>query len=92
MFKDTLSRIAGKPKVLIIRMRDVLSLDSTAMHALKDVVHRTRQDGTTVLLSDVQTQPLVALTGSALLAEIGEGNLCATLDDALVRARSLLRP
>jgi SulP family sulfate permease len=92
MFKDTLSRIAGKPRVLIIRMRDVLSLDSTAMHALKDVVHRTRQDGTTVLLSDVHMQPLVALTGSALLAEIGEGNLCATLDDALVRARSLLPP
>ncbi|MEX2110304.1 MAG: sulfate permease [Gemmatimonadaceae bacterium] len=90
MFKDTLSRIAGKPKVLIIRMRDVLSLDSTAMHALKDVVHRSRQDGTTVLLADVHMQPLVALTGSALLAEIGEGNLCATLDDALTRARSIV--
>jgi SulP family sulfate permease len=90
MFKETLSRIAGKPKVLIIRMRDVLSLDSTAMHALKDVVHRSRQDGTTVLLADVHMQPLVALTGSALLAEIGERNLCATLDDALVRARSLI--
>jgi len=92
MFKDTLARIADKPKVLIIRMRDVLALDSTAMHALKDVVHRSRNEGTIVLLADVHMQPLVALTGSPLLAEIGEANLCTTLDDALVRARVLTQP
>ena len=89
MFKDTLARIADKPKVLIIRMRDVLALDSTAMHALKDVVHRSRNEGTTVLLADVHMQPLVALTGSPLMTEIGEVNVCATLDDALTRARAL---
>jgi SulP family sulfate permease len=91
-FKDTLARIAGKPKVLIIRMRDVLLLDSTGMHALKDVVHRSRKDGTTVLLSDVHMQPLVALTGSAVLEEIGQENVFSNLDDALDRARSLAAP
>jgi SulP family sulfate permease len=90
LFKDTLARIARKPKVLIIRMRNVLTLDSTAMHALKDVVHRSRKDGTTVLLSDVHMQPLVALTGSPVLDEIGTDNLFGNLDDALNRARSLL--
>jgi SulP family sulfate permease len=89
-FKDTLARVAGKPKVLIIRMRDVLSLDSTAMNALKDVVHRSRKDGTTVLLSDVHMQPLVALTGSPVLDEIGKENLFGNLYNALNRARSLL--
>ena len=89
-FKDTLARVAGKPKVLIIRMRDVLSLDSTGMHALKDVVHRSRKDGTTVLLSDVHMQPLVALTDSPVLEEIGKDNLFGNLFDALDRARSLL--
>jgi SulP family sulfate permease len=89
-FKDTLAQIAGKPKVLIIRMRDVLLLDSTGMHALKDVVHRSRKDGTVVLLSDVHMQPLVALTGSPMLEEIGPENLFSNLDDALQRARDLL--
>ena len=89
-FKDTLAQIAGKPKVLIIRMRDVLLLDSTGMHALKDVVHRSRKDGTTVLLSDVHMQPLVALTGSPVMEEIGQENIFANLDDALDRARSLV--
>ena len=89
-FKDTLAQIAGKPKVLIIRLRDVLLLDSTGMHALKDVVHRSRKDGTAVLLSDLHMQPLVALTGSTVLEEIGPENVFSNLDDALKRARELL--
>lgn len=89
-FRDTIAAIGGKPKVLIIRMRDVLLLDSTGMHALRDVVHRSRQAGTGVLLSDLHMQPLVALTGSAILEEIGQENVCANLDDALARARVLL--
>lgn len=89
-FKDTLARVAGKPKVLIVRMRGVLALDSTGMHALKDVVHRSRRDGTEVLLSDVHMQPLVALTGSAVLQEIGSENVFGNIDDALNQARRLL--
>jgi SulP family sulfate permease len=90
LFKDTLARIAGKPKVLIIRMRSVMALDSTGMHALKDVVHRSRKDGTIVLLSDVHMQPLVALTGSSTLAEIGPENVFGNLDDALNQARRIV--
>ena len=89
-FRDTIAAIGGRPKVLIIRMRDVLLLDSTGMHALRDVVHRSRKAGTGVLLSDLHMQPLVALTGSAILEEIGQENVCANLDDALARARVLL--
>lgn len=90
MFKDTLLQIANKPRVLIIRMRNVSALDSTGMHALKYIVHETRKDGTTVLISDIHMQPLVALTGSPILAEIGEENVFGNLDDALNRARQLL--
>lgn len=90
-FKDTLARIAGKPRVLVIRMRHVPALDSSGMHALTDVVHRTRHDGTAVILSDVHMQPLVALTGSRALAEIGPENVLGSLELALERARAILR-
>jgi len=89
-FKDALARVAGKPKVLIIRMRHVSALDSTGMHALTDVVHRTRRDGTAVILSDVHMQPLVALTGSTALEEIGEENVVGSLDLALALAQRLV--
>jgi SulP family sulfate permease len=86
-FKDTLTRIAGKPKVLILRMRKVPTIDATGLHTLLDVVHRSRADGTLVLLSGVQPQPREAILRSAIVDEIGEENLCPTFAVALERAR-----
>jgi SulP family sulfate permease len=86
-FKDTMARLGRKPKVLILRMRNVPAIDSTGMNALKDLVRRTRKDGTLVLISDIHTQPLVALGRSAVFDEIGEENVFGNLDDALNRAR-----
>src|SRR5918995_473557 len=86
-FKDTLSEVSRKPKVLIIRMRNVPAIDSTAMHALRDLVRRTRKDGTVVYFSDVQAQPLIALSQSELLWEIGEEHLFGDIDEALAASR-----
>ena len=89
-FKDTLGQIGKNPKVLIIRMRNVPAIDSTAMHALGDIVRRSRKDGTLTLLSDVHAQPMIALGRSDLLDEIGDENLFGNLDDALNAARAHL--
>jgi SulP family sulfate permease len=86
-FRDTLNRTLGKPKVLILRMRNVPVIDATGLAALRDVVRRTRKDGTLVLLSDVHAQPIMALDRSGLLQEIGEDALFGNVDDALNRAR-----
>ena len=90
MFKDRVGRIAGKPKVLILRMRHVPAIDSTGLHALRDLVRRSRQEGTLVVLADVHAQPIVALERSGFLDEIGEDNLTGNIDDALNRAREYL--
>jgi SulP family sulfate permease len=89
-FKDTLFEVSKKPKVLIIRMRNVPAIDSTAMHALRDLVRRTRKDGTLILLSDVAAQPRAALEGAGLLHEIGEEYLCENIDEALALAKARL--
>ena len=91
-FKQTLGEISRRPKVLVIRMRNVPAIDSTAMHALKDLVRRTRKEGTQVLLSDVHSQPLIALGRSGLLDEIGEENLFGDVDEALEAARLRVQP
>jgi SulP family sulfate permease len=89
-FKATLDQVSRRPKVLIVRMRNVPAIDSTAMHALKDLIRRTRHQGTQVFLSDVHSQPLVALQRADLLAEIGEDNLFGDVDAALESARRRL--
>ncbi len=91
-FKQTLGEVSRKPKILVVRMRNVPAIDSTAMHALKDLVRRTRKQGTQVLLSDVHSQPLIALGRSGLLDEIGDENLFGNVDDALEEARRRLQP
>jgi SulP family sulfate permease len=89
-FRETISGIANPPKVLIIRMRDVPAMDSTGLRALREVVRRTRADGTLLLLSEVHAQPMAALARSDLLEEIGEEALVGDLDEALERARTHL--
>ena len=90
MFKDRVGRITGKPKVLILRLRHVPVIDSTGLHALREVVRRSRQDGALVILSDVHAQPVVALERSGMYDELGEENIQGNIDDALNRARAHL--
>ncbi|MGH7674449.1 MAG: SulP family inorganic anion transporter, partial [Gemmatimonadales bacterium] len=89
-FRDYIGRVTRKPKVLIIRMRNVPAIDSTGLHALKDLVRKSRREGMLVLLSDVHAQPVVALERSGLWDELGEENIHGHLDDALNRARAHL--
>jgi len=90
MFKDRVGRIAGKPKVLIVRLRHVPAIDSTGLHALREFIHRSRGEGMQVILSDVHAQPVVALERSGLLDDLGEDNIHGNVDDALNRARQSL--
>jgi SulP family sulfate permease len=89
-FTERVEAVLGKPKVLILRMRNVPAIDSTGLHALGSVWKRSRSAGTLVLLSDVHTQPMMALGRSYLLDEIGDENIFGNLDDALNRARTHL--
>jgi SulP family sulfate permease len=89
-FKDTIATVAGKPKVLVIRLRRTPAMDATGLHALTDVVRRSRHDRTLVLLAELQPQPLATLHRSVLMDEIGEENVCATMEEALARAHEEL--
>ena len=82
-FKETMGTIAKPPRVLILRMRNVMAMDSTGMHAFRDLIRRSRKDGTKVYLAEIRSQPLVAMDRRGLLAEIGEESLFGSLQEAL---------
>src|SRR5690606_38286582 len=71
-FKERVSVVEGRPKVLIVRLRNVPAVDSTGLHALGELVQRSRRDGVRVLLSDVHAQPLIAIGRSRLLDTLGD--------------------
>ncbi len=89
-FKETLTTLRGRPKVLILRHaqrpRDRLHRSPRA----EDMVRRFRGAGTRVILSDVHAQPMVALQRSALGDELPEDDLVGNIDDALNVARAHL--
>jgi SulP family sulfate permease len=82
-FRDALIEISRRPEVLIVRLRQVPVIDSTGVQALRDLVRRSRKDGTMLLLAEAQDAPLEALRRSGVLDELGHGNHFATLDLAL---------
>jgi SulP family sulfate permease len=89
-FKETLSSMARPPKVLILRMRKVSLLDATGLALIHDLAKKGRAGGAMLILSDVHSQPMVALTNSDLLDVVGEDNCVGDIDEALRRAAELL--
>jgi len=89
-FKEELTAIAERPRVLILRLRHVLVIDSTGLNALRDVIRRSKGEGALVVLADVHAQVVVALERSGMYDELGEDNVTGNLDDALNRARAHL--
>ena len=92
VFKEALTSIADRPRVLILRMRHVWSLDSSAVQALRDIVRRSRREGTQVLLCEVQRQPLAVLRSSEALDEIDPANVLPDIETALACAIPLSKP
>jgi SulP family sulfate permease len=88
--KDILRNVVGKPKVFILRMRDVPAMDATGLHALLDLRRKCEREGSTLVLAEIHTQPFFALARSGHYEEFGRQNVTPHIDDALNRARQIL--
>ncbi|MBX3322657.1 MAG: STAS domain-containing protein [Phycisphaeraceae bacterium] len=85
-----LDQLQRPPKIIILRMRYVPHIDATGLNALREFHAKCRRRGTTLLLGGVHAHPMFELARVGLDDEIGLDNMFENLDDALVRARSLL--
>jgi len=89
-FKDAVRRIERPPRVLILQMREVLTIDATGLRALEDLVDKTRRDGSELLLAGVQMHPMAAIRQAGLMEKIGGANAFPNLGSALAHARERL--
>lgn len=71
---------------LILRMRSVNAIDSTAINALKTLSENCRKHKVRLILSHVNEQPMNALQKCGLYEQIGAENFCEHIDVALARA------
>jgi SulP family sulfate permease len=91
-FRNALEDSHSVPRVLILEMRDVLSLDATGMKAIEDLAERCVRDRCRLMLAGVHAQPMAALVHSGWLDRIGEDNVFDGLDDALAASEAVLVP
>jgi sulfate permease, SulP family len=87
--KSVLAEVSKKPKVLILRMRNVPAIDATGVHALEQLYKRCRTEGIAFVLAEIHGQPLRAIVRSKLPL-FGRHNLAKSLDLALSRARDIV--
>ena len=88
-FKDAMRRVEKPPRVLILRLREVLAIDATGLRALEDLLDKAERDGTQVLMTGVQSQPRAVLARAGVLARIGEENVVPDFATALERAKGI---
>jgi sulfate permease, SulP family len=83
--------IHALPPIVIVRLRNMTAIDATGIHALEDLADLLRASGRTLLLCGAREQPLSVMHAADLPARIGESNLCANIEAALVRAAEIHR-
>ncbi len=71
---------------LILRMRSVNAIDSTAINALSTLEDSCKKKNVRLILSHVNEQPMNILKKSGLYDRIGADNFCDHIDAALLRA------
>lgn len=89
-FTEIMSTVSRKPRVRILRMRNALSMDATALNALRQILRFSRSRGIELVLSGVHAQPLLAMRSTGLYDEIGEDHIFGNIDDALNKAREIV--
>ncbi|PLX91945.1 MAG: sodium-independent anion transporter [Desulfuromonas sp.] len=89
-FKRALETAAGRPAVLILRLRHVPVIDATGLQALENLCRKARRGQTRVILSGVVPQVRLVLEHAGFLAALGRENILSNIDAALARAEQLL--
>ncbi len=88
--RETLDALGHRPRVLILHIQNVSSIDATGLYALDELRARCAREHIHVLLAGVQAQTQARLVRSGSLDAFGPENLISTLAEAIDRARRIL--
>lgn len=83
--------VTSSTRVIILRMRDVPSMDITALGTMEQFLERCKSMGITLILSHVMEQPYSVMEKARFVEKVGRENFCANIDEALERAGTLVK-
>lgn len=88
-FRDSLKSLKKRPRVLIVRMRNVPVIDSTGIRTLHDVYKTCTAENIRLVLAEVQPPVLADIKRARLLFKIGKRYVTHDFETSLEKAREL---
>ncbi|MBA3023398.1 MAG: sulfate permease [Sideroxydans sp.] len=88
--ENILIELHNEPEVLILKMHEVISMDSSALHKLEHLHNKLRKRGKHLILCGPHTQPYFLMHQSGFFDQVGRENVVGSVEEALRRARELL--
>jgi sulfate permease, SulP family len=88
-FREIMLQMNTKPKVLVIRMRNVPVIDETGLYNLKEFIKKNKNNDVKIILSGVQKDILTELNKARISFMVGKKNILSNYEDALKRAKEL---
>ena len=79
----TLAHIQRPATTLILRMGNVPFMDATGIDAVEEIIRDFKRHGATVVLVEVRPNVRYKLERGGVIAELGEGHVIDTLENAL---------
>jgi SulP family sulfate permease len=82
-FKESIRVVARKPKVLILRMRNVPTIDASGIRVLEELAEEAEQNGYIIVLSAVSRSVYRVMRQSGLVEMVGRENFAGDIFAAL---------
>lgn len=89
-YAETIKNIGFSSKILIIRMRHVPFIDSTALHNLEETVKTLKNAGVTIVMSGTNDKVYKDLKQHHIVSLIGEEHILKSFEKALIHAKNIL--
>lgn len=89
-FKESIRVVATKPKVLILRMRNVPSIDASGVHVLEELVSEADKNGQIIIFSAVSRSVYRVMRKSGFVDKVGRKHFAADIFAALTHAKAHL--
>jgi SulP family sulfate permease len=89
-FKDAMRSVEKRPRVLILRMRHVQTIDASGLHSLKELLESTKRRGIVLIISAARPNVRALMERTGFAEALGEQNFCEDIFCALDRARLIL--
>lgn len=89
-FQDTFNSISQKPKILILRLRNVPFIDATGIYRVKDIVRKFGHKRVWTILSGVRPNVKEDLEKADIYSVMPRENLVSNIEAAVERAQVIL--